>query len=181
MAFREYDFDLALKVIEEGKGLILVVNKWDLVVEEWKDKAAKYMMKQVSNGLGIVKKVPLHFISSSEGTRVQNVLDEVLNVYDKWNTRASTNLLNQWVQKFKNTHKIPNQGQKHLHLLYMNQIKSRPPTFVAFVNYHNLVTHQYEKFVRNSLSEEFEMAGVGVRVHFRGLKYFLFLLFIIYL
>ena len=91
-AFQRFDFDLALKAAEEGKCLILVVNKWDLVVEEWKEKAARFMMKQVKNCFGEVKVIPLHFISASDGTRAFNVLDDVLKVYEKWNSRISTNL-----------------------------------------------------------------------------------------
>lgn len=72
-AFHRFDFDLALKAAEEGKCLVLVVNKWDLVVEEWKEKAARFMMKQIKTCFGEVRGVPLHFVSSSDGTRVFNV------------------------------------------------------------------------------------------------------------
>ena len=73
IAFQKFDFDLAERVVEEGKALILVVNKWDLVTEEWKEKAARFMMKQVRIGFGIVRKIPLHFISATDGIRAFNV------------------------------------------------------------------------------------------------------------
>jgi GTP-binding protein len=74
----------------------------------------------------------------------------VIKVYDKWNSRVSTNLLNIWKRKFVYTHKEPNAGLKHFKVKFVNQIKSRPPTFVAFVNYYKMVTERHEKFVKNS-------------------------------
>lgn len=80
-----------------------MANKWDLVDDKWKKRAVKWMEKQLEKGLGISKGVPLAFVSAKTGQRVDRIMAEVLKVYDKWNTRISTSLLNKWQREFQKT------------------------------------------------------------------------------
>lgn len=75
------------------------------------------------------------------------------------------------MRKFKETHKVPNEGLRKLRLIFVSQIKTRPPTFSCMVNYHDMIDEKYEKFIRSQICKEFEMAGIPIRIVFRGLKY----------
>jgi GTP-binding protein len=77
-------------VVKEGRALILVINKWDLVAKEWQVKALKYMRKQVERSLGEVKNVVMVPISANNNYQLDVMMDEVLKTYDKWNRRIST-------------------------------------------------------------------------------------------
>lgn len=170
-AFINVDFDLINLCINEGKPVVLVVNKWDLVADKWKQRAAKFMVNQVEKQLGILNGVPVHFVSAKEGIRTRRVLDDVLRVYTAWNTRISTGLLNNWLNKFKRVQKLPTKRDMKLRIFYVSQIKVRPPTFSVFVNNIKMVDENYTKFVKKSLTEEFGFQGVPIRLTFRGIQY----------
>ena len=87
-------------VLEEGRVVVIIANKWDLVDNKFKKKAVKWMEKQVEKGLGQAKGIPIAYISAKTGQRTDKIMDEVLRVYEKWNTRVSTGLLNKWIQAF---------------------------------------------------------------------------------
>lgn len=97
-------------------------------------------------------------------------MDEVMRVYEKWNTRVSTGLLNKWIMQFGRVQQMPNEAGKHLKLRYIMQIKTRPPTFFIYVNNKYLVTDNFERFLRNSLAAEFGFEGVPIRILIRDNK-----------
>ena len=170
-AFRNIDFDLITLCIDEGKPVVLVVNKWDLVTDKWKQRAAKFMVNQVEKSLGILNGVPVHFVSAKKGIRTKKILDDVLRVYTCWNTRISTGLLNNWVKKFKKVQKLPTKRAEKLRIFFVSQIKTRPPTFVFFINNAKMIDENYTKFVKKSFTQEFGMQGVPLRITFRGVQY----------
>jgi GTP-binding protein len=88
------------KVLDEGRAVVIAANKWDLVEDKYKKKAVKWMEKQLEKHLGQAKGVPLAFVSAKTGLRVDRIMDEVMRVYEKWNTRVSTGLLNKWMYAF---------------------------------------------------------------------------------
>jgi GTP-binding protein len=96
-------------------------------------------------------------------------MTEVLRVYEKWNTRVSTGLLNKWLHEFSKIQRMPTDTQtgKKLKMRYLMQIKTRPPTFFLFVNNKRLMTDNYEQFIRNSISKEFSYIGVPIRILLR--------------
>lgn len=170
-AFTVQDFAIMSEVIGEGRGLVIAANKWDIVADKYKRKAVMWMNKQLEKRFRQAKGIPLTFVSAKTGIRVDKIMDEVLRVYEKWNTRVSTSLLNKWLTAMKRVHKMPGMGGKHLKIRYIMQIKARPPTFFIFVNDINLVPEVYKRFLRNSLIKEFGFEGVPVRLLFRDNKY----------
>ena len=84
-AFTRIDMNIIDKVLREGRGVVIIANKWDLVDDRYKKKAVKWMEKQLEKGLGQAKGVPIAFISAKTGLRVDNIMEEVLRVYEKWN------------------------------------------------------------------------------------------------
>jgi len=170
-AFRVQDMSVAQYVIEEGRGLVLVVNKWDLVTPEWRSKASKFMKKQLERFLGETKEIPLHFVSALTNHKVEHVMDEVFRTYENWNKRISTGLLNDWLNRFKKTQNLPRDGNDQLKIRFITQIKSRPPTFSVFVNDKSLFKDNYLKYMKNHLATEFGLHGVPIRFFFRDTEY----------
>ena len=100
-AFTAADMQLVKMVIDEGRAVVILANKWDLIDDKYKKKAVKWMEKQLEKGIGQSKGIPIAFISAKNGSRTDKVMDEVLRVYEKWNTRVSTGLLNKWMHAFQ--------------------------------------------------------------------------------
>lgn len=157
--------------IDEGRAVVLVVNKWDLIDPKWKEKAAKYMVKQVDDFVAMADSKNIQFISASEGIRIKPILKTVQEAYTHWNARISTGLLNIWLKKFKKVQKLPTERMKKLKILYVVQIKTRPPTFSVFVNDLGMTDDNYIKFMKRHLAEEFKLLGSPIRLIFRGTKY----------
>ena len=104
------------------------------------------------------------FVSAKTGNRVDNIMEEVMRVYEKWNTRVSTGLLNKWIYEFNKVQRMPaTEGQK-LKLKYLMQIRTRPPTFFVFCNRKNLMNDNFLEFLRGSISQEFGFKGVPIRI-----------------
>ena len=97
-------------------------------------------------------------------------MDEVLRVYEKWNTRVSTGLTNRWVAALKQIHKFPGKEGRWIKIRYLMQINVRPPTFFMYVNDARLVNRTFEKFMRNQLIKEFGFQGVPVRILIRDVR-----------
>lgn len=158
-------------MLEEGRSVVIVINKWDLVDPKWKEKAAKYMMKQVGDLVEAVDPKNIHFISAKEGIRVDNVIKGVHRTFLSWNMRISTGLLNIWLRKFKRVQKMPTERMKKLKILFVVQIKTRPPTFSVFINDVDMADENYVRFMKHHLAEEFNLQGTPIRFVFRGTKY----------
>ena len=101
-------------MLDEGRSVVIIGNKWDLIEDKYKKKAVQWMQKQLEKGLGQAKGIPIAFVSAKTGLRVDNVMTEVMRVYEKWNTRVSTGLLNKWLAEFNKVQRIPhdNSGRK---------------------------------------------------------------------
>lgn len=160
------ELDLARKVINEGRVLIAVGNKWDKVTKDLKPKFVDYYSDMFFRKISLKG---LHIILTSATTKynIKNLLNEMLKLYDAWNSRISTGLLNRWLDSFKKVQNLPSEHGSLLKIKYITQIKARPPTFYVFVNDKSLMKENYYKNFSNSLSEEFKMNGVPIRIIFR--------------
>jgi GTP-binding protein len=98
--FTSSEMSIIKRVVDEGRGVVIVANKWDLVDDKYKKKAIKWMEKTLEKGFGEAKGIPIAYVSAKTGQRTERIMDEVLRVYEKWNTRVSTGLLNKWIHAF---------------------------------------------------------------------------------
>ncbi|KAL4455326.1 hypothetical protein ABPG74_012478 [Tetrahymena malaccensis] len=163
-AFQSQDLSLAQYVCDQGRALILVVNKWDLVPEEYKKKALRYMNNQLEKHLAQVRGVYLHCMSAkNNGNDKEEMMNYVLKAYEKWNIRISTGMLNDWLNRFKKVQNAPTEGGNRLKIRFVSQVKSRPPTFVVFVNDKVLFKPNYMRFMRQKMAEEFGLDGTPLR------------------
>eukprot|EP00357_Protocruzia_adherens_P026192 CAMPEP_0114997110 /NCGR_PEP_ID=MMETSP0216-20121206/14711_1 /TAXON_ID=223996 /ORGANISM="Protocruzia adherens, Strain Boccale" /LENGTH=651 /DNA_ID=CAMNT_0002361443 /DNA_START=89 /DNA_END=2046 /DNA_ORIENTATION=+ len=163
-AITSQDIKLLSSVIEEGRGIILAANKWDLVEDKWKQRATKWMESQIEKCLGQIRDINIFYVSAKTGFRVNGMMNEVIRAYDKWNARVSTGLLNDWLRKFKKVQTPPSINGRRLRMRFICQVKTRPPTFFLYVNNKKLIRPNYHRFLIHSISEEFGFNGVPIRI-----------------
>ncbi len=160
------DLTLARKVLEEGRVLIVVANKWDLLDKDIKEKAAKYFAHMLYTKLDM-KSVVLILASAKNGHNLNKIMDEALSLYNTWNKRISTGLLNRWLNAYKKVQNLPSENGAKLNIKFISQIKARPPTFYLYVNDRSLMKENYYKRFTNALCEEFGLKGVPIRILLR--------------
>lgn len=161
----QQDLNIANYTIDQGRSLVIAVNKWDLV----KDKAAfeEEMDYMLSTNLPQVKGVPVVFLSAINNHNTTAVLDAAGAIYALWNKKISTSKLNQWLQFVTEEHPLPLQkGGRRIRIKYMTQTKIRPPTFKLFSNNPDKISDSYQKYLMNSLRESFGLDGVPIRFIF---------------
>ena len=166
LGFRKQDRDIVRMVIDQGKGMVLVVNKWDLI-EKDKDSINNYINEIVFQYPSIVH-YPIIFTSISENKRVQKVLEESSNVYKQRNKKIKTNQLNLWLEKILQINPPPAVKGKYLKIKYLFQIRVAPPLFIFFTNHPDLFPVQYKRYLENQLRLEFGFKGVSIKISFRA-------------
>ncbi len=153
---------------EKGRGLILAVNKWDLVHKE--SKTAQNYREQLELKMPFASYAPVTFISGLTGQRVSKLLEMVDQVREAHRFRATTGLLNRWLQDAMAKHSPPVVNGRRLRLYYATQARIAPPTIVVSCNDENAVHFSYKRFLLNQFREAFPVEGTPVRLVFRGKK-----------
>ena len=167
----EQDEKIAGLAHEAGKGIIIAINKWDLV-EKDTYTMAEYK-KQVYNKLAYLKYAPIIFMSVVTGQRINNIF-ELINTVDKNNNlRVPTGLLNDVISEAIAITQPPSDKGRRLKVYYITQISTRPPTFVIFVNSKPLMHFSYVRYLENHLRKHFEFKGTPIHMIIRekGKKY----------
>jgi GTP-binding protein len=158
----DQDAKIAGEAHEAGKGVIIVVNKWD-EYEKDTNTTEKYK-KEVYNKLAYLSYAPILFISAKTGQRV-NKLYELINTVASQNAlRVSTAILNQVLNEAIAIVQPPTDKGKRLKIFYMTQAATKPPTFVVFVNDKQLFHFSYERYLINQLRKEFVLTGTPIRM-----------------
>lgn len=163
----QQDLNIANYVINEGRSLIIAVNKWDLIPENTKEKFKEEFYYQLETDLGQIKGVPVVFLSALSKIKIHSVLDACIKIYSLWNKKITTSKLNEWLGFATEAHPLPLQkGGRRIRIKYMTQIKTRPPTFKLFTNNLEGITESYKKYLMNDLRENFSLPGVPIRFIF---------------
>ena len=164
----ERDVKVISDAWEEGKPVILAVNKWDIAEKD--EKAVKNFKRQIAEKLQFLSNPPVLFISAKTGKNCEKIFDYVKKLYLEYNKRVPTSAVNEVLQEALERHQPPVVGTKRLKFYYMTQVAARPPYFVAFVNNPQGVHFSYERFLVNMLREAFGFNGVPVRLSIRKRK-----------
>jgi GTP-binding protein len=159
------DAHIAGYVQDEAKGLVIAVNKWDLVTKE--STTMRDYERAVREELKFMPFAPMVFISAKTGQRVEQVLDLALQVREERRKRVPTAVLNEAVRKMMAEHQAPSSRGKLLKLFYVTQVGVDPPTFVVKVNDPGLVHFGFRRFLENQLRERFGFFGTPIRLFFR--------------
>lgn len=163
--FEHQDLTLGDLVTQEGRALVIAVNKWDAV--EDKQKRLKDMRETVAEKLAQVPGVPMITISALSGRGIDKLLPTVEAAYEAWNRRVSTPALNRWLQEALDRHSPPVTKGRRGRIRYMTQPSTRPPTFVAFCSQPDGLPDSYVRYLSNSLRDAFDLPGVPIRFSLR--------------
>ena len=158
----EQDTKIAGEAQEAGKGIIIVVNKWDEYEKET-GTMEKYK-KEIYNKLSYLSYAPIIFISAKTGQRVDKLFDMINEVAEQNAKRISTSVLNQVINEAIAIVQPPTDKGKRLRIFYGTQVSTKPPTFVIFVNKKELFHFSYERYLVNQIRKEFGLGGTPVRI-----------------
>ncbi len=164
--FTAQDLHIAGYVEEQKKGLVVVVNKWDLVEKDSTTMDAYRKRAQVQ--LDFLPYAPLVFISAKLGQRVDQVIDTALVVIKEREKRVSTAALNKMLNEAVAKHQPPSRPGKWIKFFYATQADVAPPTFIFFCNDPKLIHFSYRRYIENELREAFGFQGTPLRISFRS-------------
>lgn len=162
------DIQIADLVVREGRGLIIGVNKWDLI--EDRDALLRLMRERLEIALPQVKGLPLVMFSSLTGRGIDRIMPKVIEIHEKWNARVSTAALNKWLARATERHPPPAVSGRRISIRYMTQVKSRPPTFALFSSRADALPESYQRYLVNSIREQFDIPAVPIRLFTRQRK-----------
>ena len=160
------DKKIASWIEEKGKGCILLLNKWDLVQGYRMETCAKEFQREVP----FFQHCPLLFVSAKTGRNLKDLFSPIEKVEQSLKTSIGTSELNRFVEKCLQNCHPPAIGGKRLRIYYLTQVANSPPSFVLFVNYPNLLTESYKKYLINNFRKSFSFVGVPIFFFVRGKK-----------
>lgn len=163
--FEKQDLQIADLIEQEGRALVIAVNKWDLVRE--REKRLNELRETCQRLLPQIKGVPLVPVSALGGKGLGKLMSAVLAADELWNRRLPTHALNQWLQAAVDAHPPPAVSGRRIKLRYITQANARPPTFVLFCSRPKALPDSYSRYLVNSLRESFDMPGVPIRLNLR--------------
>ncbi|MCI9016879.1 MAG: ribosome biogenesis GTPase Der [Clostridia bacterium] len=158
----EQDAKIAGEAHEAGKGIIIVINKWDII--EKNTYTIEQFKKDVYNKLSYLTYAPIIFISAKTGQRVHKVYEMINNVASQNAMRISTGMLNQVLNEAIAIVQPPTDKGKRLKIYYMTQATTKPPTFIVFVNNKDIFHFSYERYLINQIRKEFGLQGTPIRM-----------------
>ncbi len=162
----EQDKKIAGYAHEEGKGIVIVVNKWDLYEKD--NTSTLRFTEMLRHELIFMQYAPVVYVSALTGQRI-NRLPEVIDYVAEQNAmRISTSIINQVITDAIAINPPPTEKGKRLKILYVTQVKIKPPTFVIFVNEPEIMHFSYERYLENKLRESFGFEGTPIHLIIRG-------------
>lgn len=164
----EQDAKIAGYAHEEGKASVVVVNKWDAVEKD--DKTMNAFIDEVHNKLSFMTYAPIIFISALTGQRVDKIFENILLVSNQSAMRVQTGVLNDVLADAVLRVQPPSDKGKRLKLYYMTQASVKPPTFIIFVNDHELAHFSYIRYIENQVREAFGLTATPIRFIIRERK-----------
>ncbi|HEU5095313.1 MAG TPA: ribosome biogenesis GTPase Der [Reyranella sp.] len=166
------DLSVAGWVIEEGRALVIAVNKTDLLADDRSEasKAWRKLRDRLEASFAQVKDVPIVGLSALNGRGVERLMPAVFRTYKVWNKRVPTPKLNRWLREMETLHPPPLAHGRRIRLRFMTQIKTRPPTFVLSVSQPEALGEDYLRFLINRLRDDFDLPGVPIRLTMRKPK-----------
>ena len=162
------DLMIASHVLNEGRALVLAINKWDSVEE--KNKIRQEFMDRLERSLAQLPDIPVVAISALNGRNLHKLMDAVMEVYTNWNTRIKTGQMNRWLQMMESRHPAPLTQSRPNRLRYITQIKTRPPTFALWVSRPKELPGSYKKYIINGIRADFGVEKVPIRLVLRTSK-----------
>ncbi|MBP1554817.1 MAG: ribosome biogenesis GTPase Der [Oscillospiraceae bacterium] len=164
--FSEQDSKIAGYAHEQGKGCIIAINKWDLVVKD--DKTMDEQRRKYENDFSFMAYAPIIFISAKTGQRIDRLLELIKFVDEQNAMRITTGALNELLARATARVEPPSDKGKRLKIYYMTQPTTRPPAFAVFCNDPELFHFSYQRYLENQIREAYGLEGTPVRLMIRG-------------
>ena len=155
-------FNLAEK---RHKGIVILVNKWDLVEKD--AKTAEVFKKEIENKIAPFTDIPILFVSALEKTRIHKALEIAMEVYDNRKKHVPTSKLNEVMLGVIEAHNPPTVKGKYIKIKYVTQLPTHTPTFAFFANHPQYIKEPYRRYLENQLRENFNFTGVPLGIFFR--------------
>jgi GTP-binding protein len=162
------DLRIADQVVEEGRALVIALNKWD--VAEHASSLFNGVKAALEEGLSQLKGVPVLAISAKTGKAVDDVLKVAFELRESWSRRIPTGELNRWFEGAVEANQPPAPSGRRIKLRYITQVKSRPPTFVVFGTRVDQLPDSYRRYLLNSMQRDLKLGPVPMRLTFRAPK-----------
>ena len=163
--FGKQDKTILDQVISKGKGLIILVNKWDLIEKD--SSTMQEFSGEIAQQFKSLAHYPILFISAKTRQRVSKIMDLVWAVNNRLTQQSTTARLNDWLQAVTRELPPPAEKGKVIRLKYMTQVSTKPMIFAIFCNYPTLIPTSYQRYLENQLREALDLDGVPVRLSFR--------------
>jgi len=159
------DLTIGEMVTDEGRALVVAVNKWDLIEE--KQRRLSAIIRDTSLSLAQVPGVPVVPVSALAEKGLDKLMQAVFTQWEHWNRRISTPDLNRWLGEALERHAPPAASGRRIKLRYITQPSARPPSFICFCSKPEELPKSYRKYLVNSLREAFSLPGVPIRFNLR--------------
>lgn len=158
------DKKIANRIEEAGKGCLIVLNKWDLV----KGFRMEHCLRGIEEEVSFLKHCPKLFISAKTGRNVEKIFPLIREIHENSLKRVTTHQLNKFIGLALQKNHPPMIQGKRLRIYYMAQVDVQPPKFVLFVNYPNLMSESYKKYLYNQFRETYAFTGVPINLFLKG-------------
>ena len=162
------DLKIADRVLEEGRALVIAINKWDVAAD--KKDLFEGINNALDEGLAQVRGVPLVSISAISGKGIDELMGAAFAIRDTWSKRVTTGELNRWFRNAVERNPPPAPKGKRIKLRYMTQARNRPPSFVLFGSRVDHLPMSYQRYLLNGIRNELGFGGVPVRLTMRSTK-----------
>ncbi|MBZ6379334.1 ribosome biogenesis GTPase Der [Pacificimonas flava] len=160
------DLRIADQVLQEGRALIMCLSKWDAAEDQ--SRLFNGVRAALADGLSQISGVPLLTVSGLSGKGIDTLIKVAFEQRDAWSRRVSTGQLNRWFENAQETNPPPAPKGRRIKMRYITQAKTRPPTFIVFGNRLEALPASYQRYLVNSLRQEFGLEGVPLRLNLRS-------------
>lgn len=162
----EHDKHILSYAIESGKGVVIVVNKWDTIKDP--DKELKKWKRDILNNFQFVPYINIVYLSAKTKKRIHMLMPEIINAYNNNRKEIKTSALNDVITEVYNLHPAPSYKGKRLKIYFVSQTATRPPKFTFKVNNKGLVHFSYERYLENKIRENFDLKGTPIILQFKN-------------
>ncbi|NQU84482.1 MAG: ribosome biogenesis GTPase Der, partial [Mariniphaga sp.] len=159
------DMSIFNLIVKNKKGLVILVNKWDLVEKD--TYSTGKFLDEIKERIAPFTDVPVVFISAQTKQRVYKALGMAIDVYKCRKTKLKTSALNEVLLKAVEAYPPPSVKGKYIKIKYVTQLPSPTPAFALFANLPQYIKEPYKRYIENQIREEFNFTGVPIQVYFR--------------
>ena len=168
LGLESQDLRIADMVLQEGRALIVAINKWDSAEDQ--SRLFNGIKKALDEGLAQVKGVPLLTVSALTGKGLDTLMEVAFETRERWSRRVPTAALNRWFEAAQERNPPPAPGGRRIKMRYITQARSRPPTFIVFGTRLDELPESYNRYLVNSLRDDLDLKGLPIRINMRSSK-----------